>query len=70
MLCLRNPKEQAQYVDKQIGAEPVDEFFGSRDKASPFQLWYESLFLLKDLGRKPTHKQKVVSALQPLAFRA
>lgn len=68
MLCLRNPKEQAQHVGKQIGAEPADEFFGSRDKASPFQLWYESLFLLKELGSNPTHKQKAVSALQPLVL--
>jgi hypothetical protein len=66
MLNLRNPEEQAQLIEKLIESEPTDGLMNFRNKTSPFQLWYESLFILKKLADNPSYKQSVVNALQPL----
>lgn len=66
MLNIQSPGNQAQYVEKIAEAEPTDDFLNFRKRISQFKLWYESLFLLKQLGDTTSYEQKVVNSLRPL----
>ena len=67
MLNIRDPEGQAANVEDLIEAEPSDDIAGYGNyKRSPFGLWYESLSILRDMGRDTSYQQLIAEALQSL----
>jgi len=68
ILNIQTPGNQSRYIEKIAEAEPTDNFLNFRKEISLFQLWYESLFILKKLGGTADYEQKVVNSLRPLVL--
>lgn len=66
-----DPDSQAKKVDRSPEGNTSPDMFGmSAGGAQPHAIWYESLALLRDLGRDAKNRKDVVAALTPLARTA
>jgi HEAT repeat protein len=71
ILNVLDPEGQAKKVQRSPNDNTSTDMFGmSAGEAKPHAIWYESLALLRDLGKDERYRKDVVAALRPIARSA